>query len=132
MDDWLYKNFLKRTTLEKANKYYQKILGSLHNTLFTQDKQSVDDLMSYNLEYRVIASIMYGYKLNAAWLNSSNKYNTSKVNDVNISKDSFLTYFRDMKKEVVYHELFTSGGRTDMIIVSYVSAKCKKLIELIK
>lgn len=130
LDEWTYKFFLKRKTLERANKYYRKIRNTIRMNF--KDVGNEQKVISENSLYnRVIASIMYGFKLNFASYDENEKvYRTDRVNNAKISKNSWLNFVKDKKKQVVYHELFIGGGRTELTIVSNISKNAKKIYDL--
>jgi pre-mRNA-splicing factor ATP-dependent RNA helicase DHX15/PRP43 len=75
LSDWLYKHFLKRTTLEKAKKYYKKVIYTIQNSFSSIKKIHFDNINENSLENRILACISYGYKINIA-----HKINNKKIN----------------------------------------------------
>lgn len=127
-NDWIYKKFLKKGTLDTAIKYFKKIRQNTFQILSKVDKIKIDNIMENNISTRVLTAIYSGYFLNIAFYNDKS-YSTNELKNLQISKDSWL-YFNDKQKSVVmYYELFTAGGRTDIKIASEVPNKCKKLRE---
>lgn len=124
---WIYKFFLKRSTFEKARDTYKKYY-SMYKRSINEDKIQINDIMNYNTAYRVMASFMFGYRINLG-IASKGKVNTDFVKNTEISRYSFLNYDVKMKKIILYYELFTSS-KVNMNIVSTVPKKSVSLYEL--
>jgi len=131
LGDWLYKHFLKRSTLDKAKKYYKKVIYPIQHLFNSIKKVQIDDLNNIKLEYRVLTAFAYGFKINIAKLQSSGKYNTEYADDILISKDS-LMLFNKKSKEVIYNELFGTNNKFDLVIVSAITPTVKNLIDVLK
>jgi len=130
LDEWMQKFYLKKSTLEKANKYYKSTLHATLHSLKTSGVKNIgsEELNDYDMEHRVLACIAFGYKLNHATLSSQDKYNTSHAKNVTINKDSFITKHNEHKK-IMYHELFSSSNKMDLHIVSYLTPSISKLLK---
>lgn len=116
LEEWCYKHFLKRSVLDKSYKYYQKVRNHIRNVMSKFDLSSIlsvetSELEKLKLEYKIMISIAYGFRLNIANLGST-KYR--------INRDSFMYYtdLQNMKDYIVYDELFSSSGRIEFNIVS--------------
>lgn len=128
MNKWLYDHFLKYNVLEKADKYYHKlyhtskmILSPINSELTIQHKTKA---MDYTDEYRIMAAIKFGYRLNNGYYKEKDKsYNTDFAKKVNISKESFMIFNDKPKKEIIYNTLFISNNRADLNIVSVIPKK---------
>jgi hypothetical protein len=133
LKNWGYESFLKLPTLEKSNKYFSKLYYHTKGVLANVTKIEIPKLMEYDDEYRILAAIAYGYKLNVAFYKENDKsYNTNYMNKVQLSKDSFLNFSDKPKKEIFYNELFISNGKNDLTITSVIPKKSAELIEQIK
>jgi pre-mRNA-splicing factor ATP-dependent RNA helicase DHX15/PRP43 len=129
LNEWLYNNFLKKDVLYKANKHFQKIYGTLKGSNI--NKKNMDNVMSHSLENRIIASFLFGYKINIAKYNkNNNSYNTSLSKNIFINKNSFIN-LKETYKELLYNEIFTSSNKSELIIVSQISQKSKSLCQLL-
>lgn len=129
LNDWLYKHFLKLTTLEKAKTYFRKGVGKAMSA-FKDIKKDIADIMEYDIDYRVMTAFYFGYKNNIGYYKEKDRaYNTNYAKRVQINKESFMTMHEKPKKLVLYHELFASEMRTDMNIVSMIPKKSEVLYE---
>ena len=129
MNDWLFKNFLKKSALEKAYQYYKRIVYKIKDDMKKIEIKKLDNNVNdYELKYRILASFAYGFKTNYADLNKNKKYNSMLVDNINISMDSFMN-FVDLKKEVVYNDLLTMSGKTNMLVVSGIGNKVNEILE---
>ena len=127
LNDWLYKNFLKRDPLERAHKYYKKIIYKIKDDMKNLNIEKIkndDEINKIELGDRILASFYYGYRLNLAYLNRNNKYNSSIADNININRDSFI----GMKKEILYNSLLTMSGKTNMLIVSGINNNIQNII----
>jgi len=134
--DWLYEGFLKRSTLEKGMRYFKK---TYHRTLriLNGQKKYDQDILEYDLEYRIMASIYFGFRNNIGYYKAGKTdkdgfYNTNFAKKVQIHKESFMHFHEKPKKIVVYHELFTGERQTDMNIVSSIPQKSEELFNKIR
>lgn len=124
--DWLHKNFLKESVLNKAIKNYQKIkqiaMEKLKN--YVKNNANWKILEKHKLSSRIVASFLSGYFLNVTNL---------KKNNLKISKDSFLNFNNNKSelelKKILYNEMITIENNTNLSIVSKIS---KSHIELQK
>lgn len=127
VDDWIYKHFLKRTTLEKATKAFKKmrgIIGKFGNVA----KINIDrDILNDKIEYRIMAAFGYGFRLNVAFYNN-NRYETNHANNIGIKRDSFILTADTMHKQVLYNELVCINNKCDINIVSVLPKKSATII----
>lgn len=126
LNEWINDHYLKKTILEKANKYYKKMAHDVVNRIKSFDITNVNGDKKPSLKTRVLTALVKGYSLNTAYL-SSYGYKTSKIKNAKISKDSWLSGTE--KKRVLYSELFTTNNNTYMQIVSHISKKIKTVSE---
>ena len=127
LNDWLYNSFLKRKVLEKAFLYFKKIRGTAMRILSQIKKYEINDLMLYDTNSRIIASLLAGYGSNLAFYREKN-YVTGKLS-VKLSKDSWMNYSDKPKKELMFTEIFIMNKKTDILIVSNVTSKPLELYE---
>lgn len=133
MKEWTYSGFLKRSVLDKAHKYLRKIYYGTKGNLSKINKINIDGLMDYDIEYRILASIYFGYRLNTAYFNAKEKmYDTNNMKKVNINKESFMIYNASPRSKVFYHELFIGGNRAEINIVSAIPEKGEKLFNILR
>ncbi len=113
LNDWLYKHFLKKSVLEKANKYYSKIRGASMSKL--KNDISIDWKL-HKQKTRILTAIFCGFFLNTIFLKDK------KCPNISISKDSFLSQSSiGTDNEVIYNELTTINGNTSASIASKLS-----------
>ena len=122
---WVYQYFLKRSTFDKAKINHRRYY-SVYSRLNTE-KMQIEGLMDYDISYRILASLMFGFRINLGSM-SSKGINTDKVSGVEISKYSFIKSDTKKKKIVVYYELFKSN-KLSMNIVSSIPKKSIELFE---
>jgi pre-mRNA-splicing factor ATP-dependent RNA helicase DHX15/PRP43 len=129
INQWTYDNFLKKDILLKAKKTFKKLMGTIKNNNI--ERKQIDNLSNYNLDYRIIASFLYGYKINIAFFNSkNNKYSTPFLQNIGINKNSFIN-INEKHKEILFNEIFTSSGKSDLVIISQIPQKSKTLALLL-
>jgi HrpA-like RNA helicase len=144
LKEWAYTNFLKIGSLEKINEGYRRLNYKLRDILSSKKEYLKElfqglqhlDIEEYKLEQKIIASFLYGYKLNLAdRINNSNgnMFKTPEGLEVSISKDSVLS--KTSHRNVFYDQLFTmkNGLRinSDLKIVSLIPLKSKEIVEQI-
>lgn len=123
LDEFAYKYFLRKDTLGKSKQAFKRIYGIYRGGVLKK-KLDIDKLMDYDTRHRVLASFYFGFRMNSVKLSHAKG---------EISKSSFVNYVLDANSsktkttEVLYHELFTSGGKTNMNIISIIN---KKTIDL--
>lgn len=125
LKEWIYTYFLKRSTFDKA-KINHKRYYSVYSRL-NVEKIPIDGLMDYDISYRILASFMFGFRINLGSM-SSKGINTDKADGIDINKYSFIRSDTQKKKIVVYYELFKSN-KLSMNIVSTVPKKSIDLFE---
>ena len=130
LNDWLYKSFLKRDPLERAYKYYKKIIYKIKDDIKKLEiPKKIENVNQIDLKNRILASFYYGYRLNYAYLNKKGKYNSSLIDNIIIGNDSFITQFDTNKKEILYNDLLTMSGRTNMLIISGISKEIQEIVK---
>jgi HrpA-like RNA helicase len=115
LNDWLYKYFLKKSVLEKANKYYLKLKGASISKL--KNDMSINWKL-HKQKTRILTSIFCGFFLNTIFLKDKNNKNNKNIS---ISKDSFLSQSLSIDNEIIYNEFTTINGNTSASIVSKLS-----------
>jgi HrpA-like RNA helicase len=144
LKDWAYTNFLKIGSLEKINEGYRRLNYKLRDIISSKKEYLKElfqglqnlDIEEYKLEQKILASFLYGYKLNLAdRINNSkgNMFKTPEDLEVSVSKDSVLA--KTSHRNVFYDQLFTmkNGSRinSDLKIVSLIPLKSKEIVEQI-
>ena len=102
LDKWMYESFLSRDILDKCFKNVKKMKNNIIEDFREFDKKKIDNLSSYDLNDKIMASLMYGFKLQIGFLKDSS-YNTPGITNVQIAKESFMNYYPEKKKEVLYN-----------------------------
>ena len=125
LKEWIYKYFLKRSTFEKAKINHRRYYSVYRRSNI--EKIPIDGIMDYDISYRILASFMFGFRINLGSM-SSKGISTDKVNNIDISKYSFVKSDTKKKKIVVYYELFKSN-KLSMNIVSSIPKKSIELFE---
>lgn len=136
LKDWCYEHFLKMTTLQKAQKSFEKIKGQMYGILKEKiDPKKYDipyseEINNLDLHSKVLICLLMGYRLNTA-VRKDNSYNTQILKDSNIkiNRFSFLTLKDKQPKNVMYNELFISMGKSELGIVSKLSKNIIKLFQ---
>lgn len=122
VNDFIYSHFLRRDILDKAKIYFHKMMGIVHRLLGTIEKKDMGDLVDKDLEYRILASLFSGFKINeAVYDKKTHKYNTSHIKSVGLNPNSFCVFFKKEQKKLMYYELFGSNGRVELVITSNVT-----------
>lgn len=125
LKDWVYKFFLKRSTFDKAKRAHRRYYSMYRR--FQMEKIKIEGLMEIDIAYRVLAALMFGYRTNMGTA-SKGKIKTSRVDNVDVNKHSFLDSSTKTKKDILYYELFTSA-KTSINIVSSIPDKAKELYD---
>jgi len=127
--EWCYKYFLKRDVLEDAYKTYMRMKRRYWNVLLKLKPSDVDkEIIKEDLIYRILASFIYGYKLNILE-HAHDRILTLDKQNVSIDKDSFLKKNNIKNSPMIYTQLFQgSSKRVSAKIVSKIS---KKAIEIL-
>jgi pre-mRNA-splicing factor ATP-dependent RNA helicase DHX15/PRP43 len=121
INDFIYSHFLRRDILDRAKIYFHKMMGIVFRLLGDTEKEDMGDLVDKKLEHRILASLFSGFKLNEAVFDKkTKKYNTSHLKNVNISQNSFCTFFESDKKKLMYYELFGTSTKTELVITSNI------------
>ena len=96
----------------------KKFIENKDNDVFIKNINFPNDT---NIDYKILYSLKYGYRLNVGYYSSNNKsYRTMFADRVNISKDSTVY---DTDKNIFYHELFITKSSNDLNIVSIIPEK---------
>jgi pre-mRNA-splicing factor ATP-dependent RNA helicase DHX15/PRP43 len=127
LDEWLYSNFIKKDAIEKAIKYYHKMKMNSLDILQKNNIKNIENNDKYENTDKILASFYSGYFMNTVTKSGGDKYNTDKINNVNVSKESFINT-KEKKSHILYNELLTSGNKTNMQICSVIT---NKIIEII-
>ena len=126
LHNWLYISFLKKDVLYKAFTYFKKLRGISMQRLTDIDKIQISNLMEYEIYDRIMCAFMYGYRLNISFYKEKNKsYDTDKVRNVQISKESWMHFYDNPKKKIIYNELFIMNNKNDLKIVSTLEFNSK-------
>jgi HrpA-like RNA helicase len=122
LQEWCYKRFLKKSVLEKAIKNYHKTSDKIRQLMKSAEPLTIPDINK--LEYKIILSISYGFRLNILSISS--------LKNIKINKESFLSLgelSKDMANNIVYNELIANSGKLEVTIVSKIPPKIESVIE---
>lgn len=119
LNDWLYENFLKKSVLEKAHKYYIKVKNSSMSKLTNNLSINWNE---HTQKVRILTSILCGFFLNTVHI----KNNNDQKKNIKISLDSFLDKQQE-SSEMLYNELTTISGNISMSICSKISKSVRTL-----
>ncbi len=128
--DFCYTHFLKYSVLSKVEDTFDRIKYRLKGITknFTESSsfkiKNIEQVKDMELEYRVIFSLCYGYKLNKGFY-SEKGYRTLYADRVSISRDSTLY---DGNSSIIYTELFISGKNENLNIVSRIPDKLRDIL----
>lgn len=131
--DFCREHFLKYKTLSKIEDTFERVKYRIKGIAkkFIESSESdefkiknIESVKDMDTDYKILFSIMYGYKLNKAFY-SNKSYRTLYADRVNISKDSALY---NCECNIFYTELFISGKNENLNICSRIP---NKLIDLI-
>nr|QBK89021.1 MAG: DEAD/DEAH box helicase [Mimivirus LCMiAC02] len=132
---WCNDNYLKYNILSKAVKYVYKTNSQIRNVNINPDDIGVEfkkNIKNSHIDDRILACLFMAYKLNTAVLKLDGKtYRTrysKDLNNIKLSKHSFLNLKKKMNKNVFYTELVISKGNPTLNITSIISNKLLQLI----
>lgn len=138
LSEWSYKYFIKKSILQKSLQSLRKIKNTIRKSFNNElirmlyPTLNVKDILKYNLQYRIMASIAFGYRLHYAFYKQkTNKYDTSYATNIGIKKESYLLLNDKMSKQVIYNELSSINNKLEMNIVSSIPSKSMELCELL-
>lgn len=133
--EWCNDNFIKYSILNKSNDAYNRLkyrlIGDIKKFIEIEDSKeylikNIEEINNMNLDYRILYSLINGYKLNRGFYNANNKnYRTLYTDNVNITRESTVYNIND---NIFYTELFITQNKANLNIVSVIP---KKLVELI-
>lgn len=131
--EWCNDNFIKYSILNKCNIAYDrlkyKLIGETKKFIDIEDSKeylikNIEEINNMNLDYRILYSLMNGYKLNRGFYNASNRnYRTLYTDNVNITRESTVYNTND---NIFYTELFITQNKANLNIVSIIP---KKLVQ---
>jgi HrpA-like RNA helicase len=135
--EWCHEHFVKYNTLKKCEAVYDRIkyriIGETRKFINTENSndfkiisdENLEKLKELNIDYKIIYSLLYGYKLNRGFY-SNKGYRTLYTDRVNIPKESTIFNTED---NVFYSELFITTNSTNMNIVSKIPKTIKSLMD---
>jgi len=133
--EWTFKYFLKKHQLLKIKKHIgtfkRQLYGSFKDKLEPEALgiQVNDEINKLDVNERIIYCFAMGFKQNIATrIQQTDTYRTPHVQGVKINKISFCTVRHKFPKNIVYTELFTMMGKSELSIVSHLP---KNIIALI-
>ena len=130
LDEWCYKHFLKKQTLQKIRKYARKVNRNVFNYL---RNINVNDFIDFNpkinnlkVEYRIIYCLLIGFKYQTAVLTKKD-YKTNYTDNIELDKISFLKLNKNKPKEIIYNKLFISENNKKFNISSVIPKEIKNI-----
>jgi HrpA-like RNA helicase len=138
LNDFINEYFLNQSMLDKITKNFKRVFYKLKDNM-KKSNDIIMDLFPDNdilndkiineekLENKILASLLYGYRLNSCNKKNDNKLVTLFNVEVNISKDSTLASTKH--RNMFYYELFIMSGKSDIKIVNLIPVRCKELVE---
>lgn len=132
LKEWAYKYFIDKHVLEKAYQHYIK-LKHRYRPLLTEfnssntDKSAIDN----DIQYRVLASLMFGYKSNLLKVDSKGIIKTfdSKIDNIQLEKNCFVDKELKSTDKLFYNQLYRYDGTpVKAKIVSIISKKGLEII----
>lgn len=151
LNKWIYKHFLRKDILEKADKMYFKLKRHLNYLGENSDhiKESIlsnNDIPNSKLIYRVMASLLYGYRYNHLIIKESLDKEKSKlyvpehpkIDNIKLETYSFIkikdnskSKSKSKQKDYFYYVLFGQDHQIKVKIVTLISKNTQKIFELI-
>lgn len=128
---FIYEYFLNKEVLNKINTNFKRVYYRLKDGLRGSNEVILklfpkDINNNISLEQKIIASLLYGYRINT--INKKGDLYKSFFNvNVNISKDS--TLYNTSHRNMFYYELFIMSGKNDIKIVSLIPNSSKELVD---
>lgn len=133
--EWSYKYFIKRDILEKSYQTYQKMKSRFRHKINSLDLTKPEpESLHQDIKYRVMASLIYGYKLNLLKVSKDKivvqDKEASNTKIVQIDKSSFITDPTKKGTEMFYHRLYRYNKTpVKAQIVTKISKKSTDILE---
>ena len=138
LNDWAHDKFLKVNNLVKAVQNYKRNKGRMYgipkdhfNPEYLGIKYN-EEIAKLGVKDRVLVCLLMGFRMNTAARQANHKdtYKTQFARDIDIkiNRISFLSLKDKQPANVFYHELFSSMGKNELVIVSHISKKIIKLL----
>lgn len=118
--EFIYKYFLNKKVMDKAEKNYIRTRSSIKNNLGKVEE--ITNIYDYELNDRIMACLYYGFRLNIGFLKDKG-YSTLKVDSIKASRDSFIHMMSKQPSHIFYHELFNNNGKIELNISSAITPK---------
>jgi HrpA-like RNA helicase len=120
-----YNKSLNNGLLNKAYIFYKKYKQTFKNVMVENKIDIIPN--DGDLETKVLAALVYGYKLNIAYNDNRNIYRAYNIK-AQIDRDSFLTKFSEA---VIYNELVSINKNIKLNIVSSYPKQVDALVMLL-
>jgi HrpA-like RNA helicase len=131
IDEFTHKYFLNKNTLDKITHSFKRVFYKIKDRM-RENQDKINELFpddipyEISLEVKILASLLFGLRLNTVTKKNNNYITFFNVN-VNVSKDSILA--NTTHRSMFYYELFIMQDKSDVKIVSLIPNKSKELIE---
>ena len=134
LNEWLKLNFLRKDILDKAYKNYQRIKQRYrYKILELKLKKPSNDILKIDIIFRIMASLLYGYKTNILNVSKNKIYLNDKElakKEIEIDKNSFIEGSVKKDSTLFFHRLHKFGYRRDTAqIVTKISMKSKNILK---
>lgn len=133
IDDWCYKNFIKKEKMQKIHKYAKRINRNIFNYI---KNIKISDFINFNprinnlkLEYKIIYCLLIGFKYHTGVL-KKDKYKTDYTDNIDLDKICFLNLNKKPSKSVIYNLIFVTETIKKFNIVSEIPNEIKKVYNL--
>lgn len=134
LNEWAFNKFLKVNSLIKAVKQFKKNRQRFYTIESKQfnfehlDIKENKEISNSPVNNRILCCLILGHQLNTATKTKSG-YKTQFASDnIKISRNSFILLKDKEPKNVFYHELFISMGKSDLVLVSNIPSSIMKIL----
>jgi HrpA-like RNA helicase len=129
LNDWLFKNFIKKSILEKVRNQFHKTKGMLFNLFETLDMPKYD-IDKYDYSIRVMSAILFGFKDNIVKYDSKSKtYQNKTLHSLQPAKESWMS--KEEKNELLYGKIMITSSRINLTMCSIIPNSAKELLDSI-
>lgn len=130
INKFLYNNFLNRKSMEAAKILYNRMRKIIR---ITPKEDKIDELYDEKLIYKLL-SVMYLINKNHTGILSNSTqvlYDSKYMDNIRLSRDSFLRMQKDIPKNIFFQEIFNNNGTIDINIASRTSPKILEICDII-
>lgn len=139
LKNWAYKYFIDKYVMESAYQQYIKLKQRYRPLLekFNSTQTTIvdRDIITIDLQYRVLASFIFGYNLNLLKIDTKGNIKTidNTVDNIQIEKNCFIDKELKSTDKLFYNQLYRFDARpVKAQIVSLLSKKSLTIIDKFK